>query len=107
MRNFAHALLPKQTAEIVRPRLNLQKMIYPPQAVAMAVSRGSDEMSESPFSYADLKARIPARHPLRKIRQVVNEALDDNLQISTRLVVVAEWRQGDFRFAGLVIPLNN
>ena len=27
------------------------------------------------FSYVDLEARIPARHPLRKIRQVVNDAL--------------------------------
>lgn len=37
--------------------------------------RGSDEASGSLFSYVDLEARIPARHPLRKIRQVVNEAL--------------------------------
>ena len=27
------------------------------------------------FSYVDLEERIPARHPLRKIRQVVNDAL--------------------------------
>lgn len=37
--------------------------------------RGSDEMSGSLFSYVDLETRIPAGHPLRKIRQVVNEAL--------------------------------
>ena len=37
--------------------------------------RGSDEASGSLFSYVDLEARIPARHPLRTIRQVVNEAL--------------------------------
>lgn len=37
--------------------------------------RGSDETSGSLFSYIDLEARIPARHPLRKIRQVVNAAL--------------------------------
>ncbi len=37
--------------------------------------RGTDEASGSLFSYVDLEARIPARHPLRKIRQVVNEAL--------------------------------
>lgn len=37
--------------------------------------RGADEMSGSLFSYVDLEARIPARHPLRTIRQVVNEAL--------------------------------
>ena len=37
--------------------------------------RGTDETSGSLFSYVDLEERIPARHPLRKIRQVVNEAL--------------------------------
>lgn len=37
--------------------------------------RGADEASGSLFSYVDLEARIPARHPLRKIRQVVNDAL--------------------------------
>ena len=37
--------------------------------------RGADETSGSLFSYVDLEERIPARHPLRKIRQVVNEAL--------------------------------
>ena len=37
--------------------------------------RGTDGVSGSLFSYVDLEARIPARHPLRKIRQVVNEAL--------------------------------
>lgn len=37
--------------------------------------RGTDELSGSLFSYVDLEERIPARHPLRKIRQVVNDAL--------------------------------
>jgi len=37
--------------------------------------RGTDETSGSLFSYVDLDGRIPARHPLRKIRQVVNDAL--------------------------------
>ena len=37
--------------------------------------RGTDETSGSLFSYVDLEARVPARHPLRKIRQVVNDAL--------------------------------
>jgi transposase len=36
--------------------------------------RGTDETSGSLFSYVDLEERIPARHPLRKIRQVVNDA---------------------------------
>jgi transposase len=37
--------------------------------------RGTDGVSESLFSYVDLEERIPARHPLRRIRQVVNDAL--------------------------------
>ena len=37
--------------------------------------RGTDEVSGSLFSYVDLEDRIAVRHPLRKIRQVVNEAL--------------------------------
>ena len=37
--------------------------------------RGTDETSGSLFSYVDLEARVPARHPLRKVRQVVNDAL--------------------------------
>jgi transposase len=53
----------------------MKNMIHSPQALAGAVMRGADETSGSLFSYVDLEARIPARHPLRKIRQVVNEAL--------------------------------
>jgi len=37
--------------------------------------RGTDETSGSLFSYVDLEERIPAKLPLRKIRQVVNDAL--------------------------------
>jgi transposase len=37
--------------------------------------RGTDETSGSLFSYVDLEERIPTRHPLRKVRQVVNDAL--------------------------------
>ena len=37
--------------------------------------RGTDGAAGSLFSYVDLEERIPARHPLRKIRQVVNDAL--------------------------------
>lgn len=39
------------------------------------IMRGTDEASGSLFSYVDLEARIPVWHPLRKIRQVVNDAL--------------------------------
>jgi transposase len=37
--------------------------------------RGKDEKSGSLFSYVDLEDRIPVKHPLRKIRRVVNDAL--------------------------------
>jgi len=37
--------------------------------------RGTDEASGSLFSYVDLEERIPARHPLRKVQRVVNDAL--------------------------------
>ena len=37
--------------------------------------RGTDEKSGSLFRHVDLEERIPAKHPLRKIRQVVNDAL--------------------------------
>ena len=37
--------------------------------------RGSDERTRSLFTFVDLKARDQQRHPLRKIRQIVNEAL--------------------------------
>lgn len=36
---------------------------------------GTDKTSGSLFSYVDLEARIPARDPLRKIRQLLNDAL--------------------------------
>ena len=36
---------------------------------------GTDDASGSLFTYVDLEARIPARDPLRKIRQVVSDAL--------------------------------
>jgi transposase len=37
--------------------------------------RGSDETSGSLFSYVDLEARVPQKHPLRVIRAVVNDVL--------------------------------
>jgi transposase len=37
--------------------------------------RGSDKTSGSLFSYVDVEARIPAKHPLRTIRRIVNEVL--------------------------------
>ena len=37
--------------------------------------RGSDQQTGSLFSYVNLEERIPARHPLRKIKGVVDAAL--------------------------------
>jgi transposase len=37
--------------------------------------RGSDTRSGELFSYIDLEQRVPARHPLRKVRQLVNDVL--------------------------------
>ena len=39
--------------------------------------RGTDDRSGKLFSYIDLEQRVPARHPLRAIRQLVDEALAD------------------------------
>ena len=39
--------------------------------------RGADGRAGSLFSYVDLEARLPAAHPLRAIRVLVNEALAD------------------------------
>jgi transposase len=36
---------------------------------------GSDQQSGDLFSYVDIEARVPARHPLRAIRAIVNEGL--------------------------------
>ena len=37
--------------------------------------RGTDERSGSLFSYVDIEARVPAVHPLRRIRELVNRVL--------------------------------
>ena len=37
--------------------------------------RGTDQRSGSLFSYVDIEARVPARHPLRRIRDLTNRAL--------------------------------
>src|SRR5882672_8895937 len=39
--------------------------------------RGLDERSGSLFSYIDLDRRVPKDHPLRPIREIVNEALSE------------------------------
>jgi transposase len=40
-----------------------------------AAMRGSDEQNGALFSYVNLEDRVPARHPLRVIRQFVNAGL--------------------------------
>jgi hypothetical protein len=45
---------------------------------------GSDERIGELFSYVDLEDRVPAKHPLRLIRRIVNEvlvALDSELAV--------------------------
>jgi hypothetical protein len=37
--------------------------------------RGSDERTGELLSYVDLEKRVPAKHPLRLVRRVVNEVL--------------------------------
>lgn len=37
--------------------------------------RGSDRTSGSLFSYVDLEARVPAKHPLRTIKSIVDDVL--------------------------------
>jgi len=37
--------------------------------------RGEDRVSRVLFSYADLEARVPAEHPLRAMRDLVNASL--------------------------------
>jgi hypothetical protein len=37
--------------------------------------RGSDSTSGSLFSYVDLESRVPARHPLRVIKVIVDDVL--------------------------------
>jgi transposase len=41
----------------------------------IGVMRGEDRRSGGLFSYVDLEARVPAEHPLRPIRTIVDEAL--------------------------------
>ena len=38
--------------------------------------RGWDERSDALFSYVSCEARVPKDHPLRPIRQIVDEALE-------------------------------
>ncbi len=46
-------------------------------SVAEVVMRGSDGQPGSLFSYVDLEARVPPRHPLRAIRALADAVLDE------------------------------
>jgi len=50
-------------------------MIAPWHVCGGEEMRGTDEAAGSLFSYVDLEERVPARHPLRLIRRIVNDAL--------------------------------
>jgi hypothetical protein len=39
--------------------------------------RGQDRISGALFSYVDVEARIPAKHPLRTMRRLTHAALDE------------------------------
>src|SRR3974377_810829 len=47
--------------------------------------RGKDQRSEVFFSYVSLERRIPADHPLRPIREIVDEALTKLSPVFNRL----------------------
>ena len=61
--------------------------------------RGSDTQTGSLFSYVNLEERVPARHPLRKIKAVVDAALaalDAEFEGSTRARGVLRSRRSGF-----------
>ncbi len=48
-------------------------MIHRPGDAAGSDHARDGRASEALFSYVDLEARVPERHPLRKIRRIVND----------------------------------
>ena len=48
--------------------------------------RGQQERSGSLFSYVSIEERIPANHPLRRIRKLADQALDRLNPTSCELV---------------------
>jgi hypothetical protein len=67
--------------------------------------RGSDERSGELFSYVDLEDRVPAQHPLRLIRRIVNDVLvaqgDSGVRKSATAPIVAT-----VTYEGPVIGVN-
>ena len=66
--------------------------------------RGTEEKSGSLFSYVDLEERIPARHPLRKIRQAALDMLHRHSPGSTRKLTLGADKAYDV--AGFVADLR-
>src|SRR5262249_61255888 len=50
-------------------------MIRGVRGLSEAPMRGLDQRTGELFSYVDLEKRVPAKHPLRLVRSVVNEVL--------------------------------
>jgi hypothetical protein len=50
-------------------------MSHPPQALIGGDHAWCGRDERALFSHVDPKQRVPARHPLRKIRQVVHDVL--------------------------------
>ena len=66
-----------------------------PSMAREADMRGSNRTSGSLFSYVDLEERIPAKHPLPTIREIVNEvlaSLDGESPSFTSRLAETRWR---------------
>jgi hypothetical protein len=50
---------------------------FEPRGVSEGWTQGQDRMSRALFSYVDVEARIPAKHPLRTMRRLTHAALDE------------------------------
>ena len=61
--------------------------------------RGADVQQRGMFSYVSVESRIPANHPLRSVRVLIDEALASMSRDFDR--VHAEGRSGASNMAGL------
>ena len=66
--------------------------------------RGEDIQQNELFSYGSLEERIPASHPLRPIRTMVDEALKQmNERFDATLYLFRNLRGGDPEFAERIV----
>ncbi len=90
-------------------------MIHPFQVAKGVLMRRTDEASGALFSYVDLEARVPAGHPLRNIRWIVNDALaslDAAFDAELRQMAVSphavhrgfDWVRAQFTIQGALPP---